>query len=126
MSRRSTGTLTDVQRDFRLRRAEDFQRLRRVGVTHPHRLMVLSFTQNALMHNRYGFIVGKSLGNAVVRNRIRRRLRVAVRALHPQLQAGYDLVLIARRPLVEQPFDVLARTVSELMRRAELFKEDVP
>jgi ribonuclease P protein component len=114
---------------WRLRRAEDFARLRQVGVTHRHHLMVLSFTQNEsqndLMHNRYGFIVGKQLGKAVTRNLIRRRLRAVVRALDPRLKQGYDVVLIARAGLAEQPFAVLERTVIELFRRAELFKEDV-
>jgi ribonuclease P protein component len=115
-----------VQRHLRLRRAEDFHRLRQVGKTHPHRLLVLSYTPNELMHNRYGFIVGKHLGKAVTRNRIRRRLREVVRALDPQLIPGFDVVLIARQPLAEQPFDVLMRTVNELFRRAELFQGEIP
>lgn len=112
-----------MQRDLRLRRVEDFQRLRQVGVTHRHRLMVLSFTRNELTHNRYGFIVSKQLGKAVMRNLIRRRLRAVVRGLDPQLKAGFDVVIIARSPLAEQPFDALQRTVYELFRRAELVKE---
>ncbi len=113
-----------MQQHLRLRRAEDFQRLRRVGITHHHRLMVLSFSQNELTHNRYGFIVGKQLGKAVTRNRIRRRLRAVMRTLDPQLKPGFDVVLIARSPLAEQPFDVFVRTVGELFRRAELFQGD--
>lgn len=112
-----------MQQHLRLRRAEEFQRLRQVGVTRPHRLMVLSFSQNELMHNRYGLIVGKQLGNAVTRNRVRRRLREVIRALDPQLRPGFDVVFIARRPLAEQPFEVIMRTVNDLFRRAELFKE---
>ena len=111
-----------MQRHLRLRRAEHFHRLRQVGKTHPHRLLVLSYTPNELTYNRYGFIVSKHLGKAVARNRIRRRLREVVRALDPQLIPGYDVVLIARQPLAEQPFDVLMRTVHELFRRAELFQ----
>jgi ribonuclease P protein component len=118
---------------WRLRRSEDFARLRQVGITHRHHLMVLSYTQNGSqndsenvsLHNRYGFIVGKQLGKAVTRNLIRRRLRAVVRRLDPRLKQGYDVVLIARAALAEQPFAVLERTVSELFRRAELFKEDV-
>jgi ribonuclease P protein component len=114
-----------VWQHLRLRRTEDFQRLRRVGITHSHRLMVLSFAHNELMHNRYGFIVSKQLGKAVTRNRIRRMLREVVRMLDPQLKTGFDIILIARHPLVEQPFDVMVRTVSDLTRRAELFKGDI-
>ena len=114
-----------MQRYLHLRRAEDFQRLRREGMTQPHRLMVLSYAHNELMHNRYGFIVSKQLGKAVTRNRIRRRLREIMRALDPQLKPGYDIVLIARHPLAEQPFDAMLRTVSDLTRRARLLKEDV-
>ena len=113
-----------MQRHLRLRRAEDFSRLRRVGKTHPHRFLVLSCTPNELTHNRYGFIVSKHLGKAVRRNRIRRRLREIVRALDPQLTPGFDVVLIARQPLAEQPFDAIVRTVNELFRRAELFRGD--
>jgi len=114
-----------VQRQLRLRRAEDFGRLRQTGVSHSHRLMVLSFAPNEFPHNRYGFIVGKRTGKAVTRNRIRRRLREIVRALDPQLKPGFDIVLIARPLLAEQPFDAMLRTVSELFRRAELYQEDM-
>ena len=109
---------------MRLRRAEDFGHLRLAGVTHSHRLMVLSFAPNEFPHNRYGFIVGKRTGKAVTRNRIRRRLREIMRKLDPQLKPGFDIVLIARPLLAEQPFDAMMRTVNELFRRAELFVEE--
>lgn len=114
-----------MQQHLRLRKAEDFGRLRQAGVTQHHRLLLLSSLPNELPHNRYGFIVGKRTGSAVIRNRTRRRLREIVRALDPQLKHGFDVVLIARQPLAEQPFDVMMRTVVELFRRAELFQEEM-
>lgn len=112
-----------MQRRYRLRRSADFERLRQVGRAQQHRLMLVSVTPNDLPDNRYGFIVSKSLGKAVTRNRIRRLLREATRLLHPRLHPGHDVVIIARRPIVGQPFAVVQRTVYELFRRASLIKE---
>jgi ribonuclease P protein component len=111
-----------MRRDIRLRHTEDFQRLRREGHTFPHRLMVLSIAPNTLAHNRYGVIVSKHLGKAVTRNRVRRRVKEAARLIHPQLQQGYDLVIIARAPLVQQPFSVVQRTVYELFQQAGILE----
>lgn len=55
-----------------------------------------------------GFTATKRLGNAVVRNRARRRLKEAVRLTAPQTAApGFDYVLIAREGALRQPFDRL-------------------
>ncbi len=63
---------------------------------------------------RFGFTVTKKIGNAVVRNRIRRRLREAVRRLDPlPARAGHDYVMIARIEALKLPFTALH---AELLR----------
>ena len=63
---------------------------------------------------RFGFTVTKQVGKAVARNRIRRRLKAAVRDTAPGLAKGeFDYVLIARRPALESQFAAL---VSELAK----------
>ncbi|MEQ8677561.1 MAG: ribonuclease P protein component [Aggregatilineales bacterium] len=109
-----------VQRRLRLRRPQDFERLRHTGNVQRHPFVVMSYTSNTFPHNRYGFITSKHLGNAVVRNRVRRLLRESVRHRHLDIQSGFDIVFIARPKIVAQPAMVIERTVSELLRRAGL------
>lgn len=68
--------------------------------------------------SRVGFSVGKRVGNAVVRNRLKRRLREIVR--RHQLRSGCDFVITGRAAAATAEFDLLAATVADLMRRAQL------
>lgn len=112
-----------MHKRLRLRHADDFTRLRQDGRVYRHPLLILSVLPNDLPHNRYGFITAKRLGNAVKRNRARRLLREAVRLLHPQLRAGYDVVIIARPQVVGQPFTAVQSAILQTMRRAHLTNE---
>lgn len=107
---------------LRLRRPADFARVRRHGKLHRHPALAIGVCANDLLHNRYGVVTGKRIGGAVIRNRCKRRLLAALAILHPALRQGYDLVVIARRNLAEQPFSALQRILHELFTRAQLFE----
>ena len=107
----------------RLRRREDFDRLRQHGRLYRHRLLNLSVIENGVAFNRYGFITTKQLGKAVTRNRVRRLLREAVRKHHPHIQPGFDIVLIARAGAADREFESLAQAVAHLLHEAGLMKE---
>lgn len=109
---------------LRLRRTDDFARVRQTGKLYKHRRMMINCAKNNLAHNRYGFVTSKRIGGAVVRNRIKRRLREATYQIHPNLHQGYDVVIIARPSVVEQPFEKLLRILSVLFCKAELLKEE--
>lgn len=64
--------------------------------------------KNRRGENRLGITVGAKLGCAVVRNRVRRRLRECYRALAPELVNGYDIVIVARGRAVEASYHQLA------------------
>jgi ribonuclease P protein component len=68
---------------------------------------------------RIGFTVTKRVGNSVVRNRVRRRLREAARlVLAARPVAGYDLVLIGREGTIKRPFPDLLADVERALERA--------
>ena len=67
---------------------------------------------------RLGLTVTKKVGGAVLRNRIRRRLREAVRtAVARDMKPGHDYVIVARKEAAEVPFDMLVRTLRERILR---------
>jgi ribonuclease P protein component len=67
---------------------------------------------------RVGFTVSRKVGNAVVRNRVRRRLKEMVRLAPPQrMRPGYDYVLIGRRASLDQPFRRLSEDFDQALDR---------
>jgi ribonuclease P protein component len=67
---------------------------------------------------RFGFTVSKRVGNAVERNRVRRRLREIVRlSAVTQVRTGHDYVLIGRRAALNLPFGRMAQDLKGALRR---------
>lgn len=66
---------------------------------------------------RFGFTVSKKVGKAVVRNRIRRRLKAATRELLDSARAGYDYVIIARPAAADRPYADLKADLAHALTR---------
>lgn len=81
-------------------------------------LVVLRALPNRLDCSRYGFVVGKRLGKAVVRNRVRRRLREGVRTL--PTSSGWDIVISARSSAAQADYHTLRDAVASLLARARI------
>ncbi len=60
-----------------------------------------------------------------MRNRVKRRLREIVRRRQHHIRPGYDVVFIARRPIVNSTHEELVRAVETLLRRSRLWQESV-
>lgn len=69
---------------------------------------------------RVGFTVTKKIGNAVVRNRIKRRFRAASDGLEAEFATGTDYVIVARRDALDAPFDALTGELAGALRAARL------
>ena len=104
----------------RLRRRADFLAAAggRKVATAPFVLQALGRADNGPI--RVGFTVSKKVGNAVERNRVRRRLKdVVKRSAAGRLLCGHDYVLIGRRAALKLPFDRLVEEFKTALRRLE-------
>lgn len=82
--------------------------------------LALYARKNRTNRNRVGITVSKKLGHAVVRNRVRRRLREIYRLNEAQFLPGYDIVVVARSRAVEASFQELRESYLSLARKAGL------
>lgn len=108
----------------RLTRGEDFAHAVRGGRTGSRYLVVhIRDSEPTVQECRVGFVVSKAVGNAVTRNRVKRRLRAAMVALLPELPAGHDVVVRANPPAATADYQDLADELGRLTR-ASLTKLD--
>jgi ribonuclease P protein component len=112
-----------VKSRFRLKQRNDFERVRRHGRSFAHPLVVLIGQPNELPHPRIGIVAGRAIGNAVNRNRAKRRLRAILARVIPDIVPGMDILVIARRPVRETTFARLDAAVMQLLNRANLLKK---
>ena len=80
----------------------------------------LFYARNDAAHFRVGISVSKRLANAVGRNRLRRQIRAGVMQGLKDVTAGYDLVFVARRDIVNAEYGKILKAVEKLLQRASL------
>jgi ribonuclease P protein component len=109
-----------VKREFRLTRSTDFGRVRRSGKSYAHPLVVLITSKNQLKSTRFGVAAGKSVGNAVKRNRAKRLIRAALMPLLGEISPGWDIVILARQPLASADVHQTSFALRKILKRANL------
>jgi ribonuclease P protein component len=105
-----------------LTKPEDFVRIHGQGKWMGGGLVGVKSCPSTLPGARYGFIVSKRVGGAVVRNRVKRRLREIVRRLH--LKPGTDIIFSARPQAAQAGFQALTIAVLNCLTQAGLLVKD--
>ena len=107
-----------MQRRQRLTGSKRFSQIHIRGSSAANRLLVIRYLTNGSSCSRFGFLVSKRVGNAAVRNKVKRRLREAVR-LNP-VKAGWDALFIVRRGAGSAKYQDLKDATDNLLQRANL------
>ena len=103
-------------REARLVRRGEFDAVYRAGKRRSSSHFTVFFRANELPQSRFGFSIKKALGGAVVRNRIRRRLREVVRCHRLEIPAGWDIVIHPKSSVARAEFAALTADLLRLLK----------
>ncbi|NJN55041.1 MAG: ribonuclease P protein component [Anaerolineae bacterium] len=112
-----------LQSANRLRHPAEVKRVRQEGQSWRHPLLILLVQPNSLSTSRFTFVASRFVGKAVRRNRAKRLLREVVRDHLPDIQPGWDCVMIARSGLSEASYSEVDTAVYQLLHRAKLLQK---
>ena len=107
-----------------LKKNSDFRRLYAKGKSAVNPWLVVYCRRNRGGVNRLGYTVSVKLGHAVVRNRVRRRLREIYRLNQPRMKQGYDVVLVGRVRAVSASYQELERAFLRVCEKLSLLEKN--
>lgn len=117
----ATGHALTLPKSSRVRKRAEFVRIQTSGVKIEAGCLMARASKRASGETRLGITISSKVGNAVVRNRVRRRVREAFRLSRAQFPPGVDIIFIAKSKAHDATYEVLRRDVEsvrvDLMRR---------
>ncbi|MEJ8547344.1 ribonuclease P protein component [Brevibacillus borstelensis] len=113
-----------MHRSHRLRKNEQFQEVFQKGSSAANKQFVLySAKQEGQAAFRAGISVSKKIGNAVIRNRVKRLIREALSRLENKIPSGLDLIIIARPGVEAMSLDAIEQSLVHVMKRAKVIRQ---
>ena len=111
-----------MKKSYRIKKEKDFKALFDAGHSVANRKFVVYCLNRDLLHYRVGLSVSKRLGNAVTRNRVKRRIRHALMDVSCQL-AHQDFVVIARNGVEDLSYQEIYSNLVHVLKIAKLYKD---
>ncbi len=111
---------------LRLRPHGEFDRVRQSGRSWSHPLLVVIVqprTDQSIIGARVAIAAGKKLGGAVMRNRVKRKLRAAVQQIYSHLPNPIDLIVIARQPALQASVTEFVEALTATLQRARYWQD---
>lgn len=110
-----------MKKIYRIKKQNEFQQVLKKGNSFANRELVIYYVKdNAQSHFRIGISVGKKIGNAVMRNKIKRYIRQATLELKEEIIPSIDFVIIARNPTKQMDFFAIKKSLQHLLYKQQL------
>ena len=107
-----------MNRKFRLTRSKDFIKIKDAGLSVHHRLLILAYAENDLGFSRVAVVSSGKIGNAVTRNRVRRKIKACVNDYWKMIKPGWDLVFYSRVAMVDADYQTVQNAINHLLGKA--------
>lgn len=104
----------------RITQGRDFSSIYKSGKRIGGRFIIVFFRPGKEKNTRVGFVVSKKVGKAVIRNRVKRRLRGMWREIMPGLKGTFDIVINARPSISESSCEELREDLLYTLKKAKL------
>ncbi len=110
-----------LARENRIKKKKDFERVLKKGKGFKEDFLVLKFISNNLRQSRFGIIISRKISKkAVIRNKIKRRLKALFRFKLAKTKRGIDIVLVVLPGCESKNFWEMERTINKLFRKAKI------
>ncbi|WAA09534.1 ribonuclease P protein component [Fervidibacillus albus] len=110
-----------MKKKYRIKKNEDFQKIFQKGKSTANRQFIIYRLENGRDHFRIGLSVSKKIGNAVVRNRIKRYVRQAFHELEQEIRPSYDLIIIARKSAKDMSYQEVKKSLIHVLKISKIF-----
>ena len=112
-----------MEKEYRLRSNDDFIKVYKKGKKYWNRNLILYVRKNGLKYSRVGFSITKKVGNSVVRNKIRRRMKEIYRLNFDNIKVGYDIIFIPKKNTVDINYKDLEKAMLHIFKKGDLLKD---
>lgn len=109
-----------MKKKYSIKKSDDIQKILNKGRFYKSKYYIVYVTKNNTNKNYVAFLAGKKLGNAPIRNKIKRKVRVAMQNNWQNLEKGYNIVIIARPFVLQESIEILTKDLAFLCKRHKI------
>ena len=113
-----------MDRSYSLKRHKEFRYTYRTGRSQSGHLLTVVYAKSRTETIRIGFSVSKRVGNAVQRNRAKRRMRACISPMIGNLKGGCNLIVIAKPEVLDAPFAEMQKQTETLLKRCGIWTDE--